>query len=674
MGFYLNKIKITSNIFSVTIKMTSFKEMVGSLHILLGLRVCVLSQSQQNFTPFQGGDPFVVPESISSSNGILDMTLDVDIGDISIDWLQLKRRLYNNSIPGPTIRIKPGDQWHLKLVNNLEEPDFNSDLTGVLQHPNTTNMHTHGLHISSEMPQDSQKVRIGPGGSYDYHYEINEEQPAGTYWYHPHHHGSNHFQTQSGMHGMIIVDDDENEEIASIEEVIVVTSIVPYMRDGPDHFIDAQEEIGDYFRLDADLEDWLMAEENHVIYMLVNGVLEPVMNMAAGTWKRFRVVNTGGLHALAVSVTGDDDSTPCQVYEIALDGIYLPEPRLAPLGRSLIAAGGRADLLIRCPSNGTYELISSFTPEDELSLGEHPHFDGLLMTLNVEGEAVDVDDYTLPQLPSLPSFFDDLTSIPEEEIAGRFAVEVTSSDTMNREDYRDKDYWRYKAEVGTIQEMILTNTQFEESHPIHMHINHMQVISYNEYTGPISDDEYPPNDDDEPNTNNIDERGEWALFDQTGDLCLYQHAAYRRELADIISFPEEALAFLGHEKPERQNGNGSIGYAKVGEWRDVIMVPPLSNITVRFRTHQYTGPVLIHCHLTGDADEGMMEVIGIVPKGADLTANVTSGGVYPWACMKNPPIGLPFKGSASSSYLSISTMVLSLIMYLLVTIMLEKTF
>merc|ERR1712136_344054 len=71
---------------------------------------------------------------------------------------------------------------------------------------------------------------------------------------------------------------------------------------------------------------------------------------------------------------------------------------------------------------------------------------------------------------------------------------------------------------------------------------------------------------------------------------------------------------------------------------------------------------------------GMMEVIGIVPKGADLTANVTSGGVYPWACMKNTPIGLPFKGSASSSYLSISTLVLSLIMYLLVTIMLEKTF
>ena len=76
------------------------------------------------------------------------------------------------------------------------------------------------------------------------------------------------------------------------------------------------------------------------------------------------------------------------------------------------------------------QLISSFTAEDELSLGEHPHFDGLLMTLNVEGEAVDVDDFTLPQLPSLPSFFDDLRSIPEEEIAGRFAVEVTSSDTI----------------------------------------------------------------------------------------------------------------------------------------------------------------------------------------------------------------------------------------------------
>ena len=34
---------------------------------------------------------------------------------------------------------------------------------------------------------------------------------------------------------------------------------------------------------------------------------------------------------------------------------------------------------------------------------------------------------------------------------------------------------RYKAEVGTIQEMILTNAEASWPHPIHMHVNHMQV-------------------------------------------------------------------------------------------------------------------------------------------------------------------------------------------------------
>jgi len=46
-------------------------------------------------------------------------------------------------------------------------------------------------------PQDNVLIRIGPGSNYKYKYQIHSEQPAGTYFYHPHIHGSSSFQVNT---------------------------------------------------------------------------------------------------------------------------------------------------------------------------------------------------------------------------------------------------------------------------------------------------------------------------------------------------------------------------------------------------------------------------------------------------------------------------------------------
>jgi len=51
-----------------------------------------------------------------SSNGLLEVTLNVDVTDFVVDWLKIRRRSYNSQIPGPTWRIKQGDEVKVHLV------------------------------------------------------------------------------------------------------------------------------------------------------------------------------------------------------------------------------------------------------------------------------------------------------------------------------------------------------------------------------------------------------------------------------------------------------------------------------------------------------------------------------------------------------------------------------
>lgn len=601
--------------------------------LILSLAYAVNAQCSMSnpCTPLKGGDDFEKPIQIASSYGSLITQLNVDAHEFTLDWLTVKRRLYNGRYTGPTIRIKASDSIQLTLTNNLQGPDFDAAAMNEFRYPNTTNLHTHGLHISSQEPQDNPFVRVGPGEQYTYSYQIHPQQPAGTYWYHPHTHGSVHFQILSGMSGMLIVEDDstlpENSALSAVscpencdKEVQIVFQSFQYADDDDAAFTAFQKDIHDAgsFRLNdvaldgtsASLEEWLENPDNDIRYVLVNGQLQPKMEMKAAELRRFRFVNAIGVHALALSIE-DDEGNQCDVREIAIDGVYLPEPRVPRFGRSLVVSGGRLDWLVICDKPGAYKMKSRFEQEYFDSMADHPVYERVLMSIDVIGDVMPT------VLPPLPAFLDDLREVSEDQVDGRFTVEVTPTDTMGREDFSGV-YYRTKSRVNQIQEWNFINTEFATSHPIHMHINHMQVVSYNKYRGPVGVD---------------DGDGNWKMYSITGDTCQYQHPLYDDSLD--IEFPkEEALNYLGHDRRYDQGGKGTFGYAQVGEWRDTLLVPPLSNITVRFRTDSFIGDVMLHCHLTGDEDQGMMMVTGIVGDGEDTTANELSGDAAPGSCMR----------------------------------------
>jgi hypothetical protein len=64
-----------------------------------------------------------------------------------------------------------------------------------------------------------------PGQSYDIEIAIPEDHTGGTYWYHPHKHGSADVQITGGMFGALIVEgdfDDIPEVAAATERVLII--------------------------------------------------------------------------------------------------------------------------------------------------------------------------------------------------------------------------------------------------------------------------------------------------------------------------------------------------------------------------------------------------------------------------------------------------------------------
>src|SRR6266540_1774378 len=75
---------------------------------------------------------------------------------------------YDGTVPGPTLRVKRGDELRVRLVNDLAEP---------------TTIHWHGVRLPNALdgvPQLTQPM-VAPGANFDCRFRPPD---AGTFWYH----------------------------------------------------------------------------------------------------------------------------------------------------------------------------------------------------------------------------------------------------------------------------------------------------------------------------------------------------------------------------------------------------------------------------------------------------------------------------------------------------------
>lgn len=125
-------------------------------------------------------------------------------------------RSYGGCKSGPVIDVRPGDTLRVNLLNNLSRDDVTclpSPPAGLGLAPgvgcfNTTNLHTHGLHVSPSGNSDNVLLDIAPQTRFPYEINIPADHPSGTFWYHAHRHGSTAMQVASGASGVLIVRGD----------------------------------------------------------------------------------------------------------------------------------------------------------------------------------------------------------------------------------------------------------------------------------------------------------------------------------------------------------------------------------------------------------------------------------------------------------------------------------
>ncbi len=102
---------------------------------------------------------------------------------------------FNNSVPGPEIRVKQGEFIKVTLKNELPEP---------------ITIHWHGVPVPNAMdgiPGVTQNA-VQPGQSFTY--EFKADVP-GTYWYHSHQDSVN--QVDRGLYGAFIVEPKEGSNV-----------------------------------------------------------------------------------------------------------------------------------------------------------------------------------------------------------------------------------------------------------------------------------------------------------------------------------------------------------------------------------------------------------------------------------------------------------------------------
>ena len=346
---------------------------------------------------------------------------------------------YRDGLLGPQIRAEKGETLNVQFQNNLSEE---------------TNIHWHGLILPENMDGHPRDV-FASGNLYNYVLPIR--QRAGTYWYHPHPHGSTARQVFMGLAGMLIVNDEEEASLhlpSGDDEIQVIIQDKRFAGTSLN-----------YSPTDDEIMTGYLGEQ-----ITVNGIFSPYASVSKG-WQRLRLLNgsTARVYNLALS-----NGMP--FYVIGSDGgLLTASERVTSI---LLAPGERADVLIDFSTLSLgQEILLVSNKFSKYNLQGRQAFS--IMKFKVERNATDSF--------SLPAKLSTITTIPSSSSIRTRLFDIASMNGgegghigMGRHSINGKIFDIERTdetvEAGTTEIWEFDNSTGDEIHPMHIHGVQFQVM------------------------------------------------------------------------------------------------------------------------------------------------------------------------------------------------------
>jgi spore coat protein A len=357
---------------------------------------------------------------------------------------------YNQSVPGPTIRVKRGRQTVVRMINQLPAKH------PVLNYTPWTSVHLHGSPSAPQFDGYASDV-TNPGQFKDYYYP--NTQPGRTIWYHDHgvsHTAENVYMGLAAQYHVVDPMEDSLGLPRGEFEVPLTISDAMFTTDGS-LLVDNHDGSGIY----GDV-------------ILVNGRPWPAMKVKRRKY-RFRVLNGSVSRSYNLFLDSGD-----QFKVIATDGGLMPRPMSVTSMRQGMAE--RYDIVIdfsKYPA-GRRVVLGNRSPKNNIG---YPNVDKI-MAFDVIGDGFDpsnnsVPDVLNPDNPVMALKVADAVQTRTFDFARSHGQFTINGHTW--EDVVKSGFTRIEANPrhGDTELWVINNLSGGWFHPVHIHLVDFKIVDRN---------------------------------------------------------------------------------------------------------------------------------------------------------------------------------------------------
>jgi suppressor of ftsI len=444
----------------------------------------------------------------------------------------------------PTLHLQKGQKVRIILNNHC---------------PAQSILHWHGLHVPANM-DGNPMYAINSGESFVYEFEVRNR--AGTYWYHAHTHGVTARQVYSGLAGLFIVSDAQEQALDLPRGEFDIPLAIQ------DRRFDADNQLRYRVSMMQKMQGFLGDQ------LLINGQPDFVLDVATRSY-RLRLLN--GSNSRIYKLAWDDDSA---ITVIGVDGGLLAQPVHVPY--LMLAPGERRELWVDFSDKAlNTELTLRSKPFETAS---HGMMDGMgrggmgmmggRMGMGMMGGGMGMDaSAKLPLGGDYPV------------LKVRVSKKATSTQALPKQ-------------LSSIKALQVTDAaNASQPRRFSLSMQHMSALlngrSY-------AMDDVRPDEIMPLNTVQLIE------FDNgyTGEHGIGMHMA----MPHPMHMHGEQFQVVKREIKERtQSAYASVSGGLIDSgWHDTVLVMPGEKVTILKPFNDYAGLFMVHCHNLEHEDLGMM--------------------------------------------------------------------